>query len=158
MPTGIHMLMLWPGPLLPTIAPAIASGSRTIAATGSCAILLAIDAPATPATARAGRRVLFRGRLTSWAVNRAAWYSPSRSSRIRARSFLSPRLCAAASAHVGAWRVARRGRPAKRHGPGGQRYRASFIEPPAAVGVPIWANVAAAFVFFAFSSFAVYGG
>jgi hypothetical protein len=72
-------------------------------------------------------------------------------------SDLLPRLCAAASAHVGAWRVVRRG-----------RLLSALVMAVSAighlssslllrVGVPIWANVAAAFGFFALSGFAVYG-
>src|SRR5437879_2783215 len=124
MPIGI-MLMLLVAPLLPTI------GWRSFwlanaLTTGSCAILLAIHAPAMPPR---GGGPLFRGRLD---------HGPSTElpgTRLRVlRVFmpdLLPHLCAAASADVGAWRVARRGRPAQRHGHGGQRDRTSFVGPPA---------------------------
>ena len=51
--------------------------------------------------------------------------------RVFVSDFL-PRLCAATSAHVSTWRVARRGRTAQRHGLGGQRDRTSFVGRPAA--------------------------
>src|SRR5438552_14901848 len=62
MPIGI-MLMLLVAPLLPTI------GWRSFwlanaLATGSCAILLAVHAPAMPATARKGTARFFRDALT----------------------------------------------------------------------------------------------
>ena len=130
MPIGI-MLMLLVAPLLPTI------GWRSFwlansLVTGSCAILLAIHAP-SPAIAGDGARgggALFRGRLD----HRPSTELPGTRLRVL-RVFVSdllPRLCAAASAHVGAWRVARRGRSAQRHGLGGQRDRTSFVERPAA--------------------------
>jgi DHA1 family inner membrane transport protein len=153
MPIGI-MLMLLVAPLLPTI------GWRSFwlanaLATGSCAILLAIHAPATPATARAGAARFFADALTivrqpSCLVLAFAFFAYS--CQIFSLAFALPLLLTSA------------------HGVslGAAGLLSAMVLAVSAighlssslllrVGVPIWANVAAAFGSFALSSFAVYG-
>jgi len=153
MPIGI-MLMLLVAPLLPTI------GWRSFwlanaLATGSCAILLAIHAPATPATARAGAARFFADALTivrqpSCLVLAFAFFGYS--CQIFSLAFALPLLLtsvhgvslgAAGLLSAMALAVSAIG-----------HLSSSFL---LRVGVPIWANVAAAFGFFALSSFAAYG-
>jgi len=153
MPIGI-MLMLLVAPLLPTI------GWRSFwlanaLATGSCAILLAIHAPATPATARAGAARFFADALTivrqpSCLVLAFAFFGYS--CQIFSLAFALPLLLTSvhgvslgAAGLLSAMVLAV---SAIGH------LSSSFL---LRVGVPIWANVAAAFGFFALSSFAVYG-
>jgi DHA1 family inner membrane transport protein len=154
MPIGI-MLMLLVAPLLPTI------GWRSFwlanaLATGSCAILLAIHAPATPATTRAGAARFFADALTivrqpSCLVLAFAFFAYS--CQIFSLAFALPLLLTSA------------------HGVslGAAGLLSAMVLAVSAighlssslllrVGVPIWANVAAAFGCFAFSGFAVYGG
>jgi len=153
MPIGI-MLMLLVAPLLPTI------GWRSFwlanaLATGSCAILLAIHAPATPATARAGAARFFADALTivrqpSCLVLAFAFFGYS--CQIFSLAFALPLLLTSvhgvslgAAGLLSAMVLAV---SAIGH------LSSSFL---LRVGVPIWANVAAASGFFALSSFAVYG-
>ena len=148
------MLMLLVAPLLPTI------GWRSFwlanaLATGSCAILLAIHAPATPATARAGAARFFADALTivrqpSCLVLAFAFFGYS--CQIFSLAFALPLLLTSvhgvslgAAGLLSAMVLAV---SAIGH------LSSSFL---LRVGVPIWANVAAAFGFFALSSFAVYG-
>jgi MFS transporter, DHA1 family, inner membrane transport protein len=153
MPIGI-MLMLLVAPLLPTI------GWRSFwlanaLATGLCTILLAIHAPATPATARAGAARFFADALTivrqpSCLVLAFAFFAYS--CQIFSLAFALPLLLTSA------------------HGVslGAAGLLSAMVLAVSAighlssslllrVGVPIWANVAAAFGFFALSCFAVYG-
>jgi DHA1 family inner membrane transport protein len=153
MPFGI-MLMLLVAPLLPTI------GWRSFwlanaLGTGSCAILLAINVPATPATARAGTARFFADALTivrqpSCLVLAGAFFAYS--CQIFSLAFALPLLLTSAygvsfgaagllSAMVLAVSAL------------GHLSSSLLLR----VGVPIWANVAAAFGFFALSGFAVYG-
>ena len=153
MPIGI-MLMLSVAPLLPAI------GWRNFwlanaLATGSCAMLLAIHAPATPTAARAGTDRFFADALTivrrpSCLVLAFAFFAYS--CQIFSLTFALPLLLTSAygvslgaagllSAMVLAVSVIG-------HLSSGLLLRA---------GVPIWANVATAFGFFAASGFAVYG-
>ena len=153
MPIGI-MLMLLVAPLLPTI------GWRSFwlanaLATGSCAILLAIHAPAAPATAHAGAARFFADALTivrqpSCLVLAFAFFAYS--CQIFSLAFALPLLLT--SAHgvslgaAGLLSAMVLAVSAIGHLSSGLLLRA---------GVPIWANVAAAFGFFALSGFAVYG-
>jgi MFS transporter, DHA1 family, inner membrane transport protein len=153
MPIGI-MLMLLVAPLLPTI------GWRSFwlansLVTGSCAILLAIHAPTTPATACAGAARFFADALTivrqpSCLVLAFAFFGYS--CQIFSLAFALPLLLTSV------------------HGVslGAAGLLSAMVLAVSAighlssslllrVGVPIWANVAAAFGFFALSSFAVYG-
>ena len=155
MPIGI-MLMLLVAPLLPTI------GWRSFwlanaLVTGSCAILLAIHAPTTttPATARPGAARFFADALTivrqpSCLVLAFAFFGYS--CQIFSLAFALPLLLTSV------------------HGVslGAAGLLSAMVLAVSAighlsssvllrVGVPIWANVAAAFLFFALSSFAVYG-
>jgi MFS transporter, DHA1 family, inner membrane transport protein len=155
MPIGI-MLMLLVAPLLPTI------GWRgfwlaSSLVTGSCAILLAIHAPslASPATARAGAARFFADALTivrqpSCLVLAFAFFGYS--CQIFSLAFALPLLLTSV------------------HGVslGAAGLLSAMVLAVSAighlsssvmlrVGVPIWANVAAAFLFFALSGFAVYG-
>jgi DHA1 family inner membrane transport protein len=154
MPIGI-MLMLLVAPLLPTI------GWRSFwlanaLVTGSCAILLAIHAPATPATARVRAARFFADALTiirqpSCLVLAFAFFAYS--CQIFSLCFALPLLLTSA------------------HGVslGAAGLLSAMVLAVSAighlsssvllrVGVPIWANVAAAFGFFALSAFAIYGG
>jgi len=153
MPIGI-MLMLLVAPLLSTI------GWRNFwlanaLATGSCAILLAIHAPAAPATARAGALRFFADALTivrqpSCLVLAFAFFAYS--CQIFSLAFALPLLLTS------------------EHGLslGAAGLLSAMVLAVSAIGhlssslllragVPIWANVAAAFGFFAVSGFAVYG-
>jgi MFS family permease len=153
MPIGI-MLMLLVAPLLPTI------GWRSFwlanaLATGSCAILLAIHAPATPAPAPLRAARLFADALSivrqpSCLVLAFAFFAYS--CQIFSLAFALPLLLTSVhgvslgaagllSAMVLAVSII------------GHLSSSLLLR----VGVPIWANVAAAFGFFALSSFAVYG-
>ncbi len=153
MPIGI-MLMLLVAPLLPTI------GWRSFwlanaLATGSCAILLAIHAPATPATARAGVARFFADALTivrqpSCLVLAFAFFAYS--CQIFSLTFALPLLLTSAygvslgaagllSAMVLAVSAI------------GHLSSSLLLR----IGVSIWASIAAAFGFFALSGFAVYG-
>jgi hypothetical protein len=148
------MLMLLVAPLLPTI------GWRSFwlansLVTGSCAILLAIHAPTTPATACAGAARFFADALTivrqpSCLVLAFAFFGYS--CQIFSLAFALPLLLTSV------------------HGVslGAAGLLSAMVLAVSAighlssslllrVGVPIWANVAAAFGFFALSSFAVYG-
>ncbi len=153
MPIGI-MLMLLVAPLLPTI------GWRSFwlanaLATGSCAILLAIHAPATPATARAGVARFFADALTivrqpSCLVLAFAFFAYS--CQIFSLTFALPLLLTSAyGVSLGAAGLLSAmvlAVSAIGHLSSGLLLRA---------GVPIWANIAAAFGFFVLSGFAVYG-
>jgi len=153
MPIGI-MLMLLVAPLLSTI------GWRNFwlanaLATGSCAILLAIHAPAAPATARAGALRFFADALTivrqpSCLVLAFAFFAYS--CQIFSLTFALPLLLTSAyGVSLGAAGLLSAmvlAVSAIGHLSSGLLLRA---------GVPIWANVAAAFGFFAVSGFAVYG-
>jgi len=153
MPIGI-MLMLLVAPLLSTI------GWRNFwlanaLATGSCAILLAIHAPATPATAHAGAARFFADALTivrqpSCLVLAFAFFAYS--CQIFSLTFALPLLLTSAyGVSLGAAGLLSAmvlAVSAIGHLSSGLLLRA---------GVPIWANVAAAFGFFALSGFAVYG-
>jgi predicted MFS family arabinose efflux permease len=150
MPIGI-MLMLLVAPLLPTI------GWRSFwlanaLATGSCAILLAIHAPAT---ARAGTDRFFADALTivrqpSCLVLAFAFFAYS--CQIFSLTFALPLLLTSAyGVSLGAAGLLSAmvlAVSAIGHLSSGLLLRA---------GVPIWANVATAFGFFAVSGFAVYG-
>src|SRR6267154_163514 len=155
--TGIGagiVLMLLVAPLLPTI------GWRSFwlangLATGSCAILLAIHAPATPATARAGAARFFADALTivrqpSCLVLAFAFFAYS--CQIFSLTFALPLLLTSAyGVSLGAAGLLSAmvlAVSALGHLSSGLLLRA---------GVPIWANVAPAFGFFAVSGFAVYG-
>ena len=153
MPIGI-MLMLLVAPLLPTI------GWRSFwlanaLATGSCAILLAIHAPATPATARTGAAQFFADALIivrqpSCLVLAFAFFAYS--CQIFSLTFALPLLLTSAyGVSLGAAGLL-----------------SAMVLAVSAIGhlssslllrmgVPIWANVATAFGFFAVSGFAVYG-
>ena len=153
MPIGI-MLMLLVAPLLPAI------GWRNFwlanaLATGACAILLAIYAPATPAAARAGTDRFFADALTivrrpSCLVLAFAFFAYS--CQIFSLTFALPLLLTSAyGVSLGAAGLLSAmvlAVSAIGHLSSGLLLRA---------GVPIWANVAAAFGFFALSGFAVYG-
>src|SRR5712672_1620358 len=153
MPIGI-MLMLLVAPLLPTI------GWRSFwlanaLATGSCAILLAIHAPATPATAHAGAARFFADALTivrqpSCLVLAFAFFAYS--CQIFSLTFALPLLLTSAyGVSLGAAGLLSAmvlAVSAIGHLSSGLLLRA---------GVPIWANVATAFGFFAVSGFDVYG-
>jgi MFS family permease len=153
MPIGI-MLMLLVAPLLPMI------GWRSFwlanaLATGACAILLAIYAPVAPATARPGTTRFFADALIivrqpSCLVLAFAFFAYS--CQIFSLAFALPLLLTSA------------------HGVslGAAGLLSAMVLAVSAIGhlssslllragVPIWANVAAAFVFFALSGFAVYG-
>jgi len=153
MPIGI-MLMLLVAPLLPTI------GWRSFwlanaLATGSCAILLAIHAPATPVTARAGAARFFADALAivrrpSCLLLAFAFFAYS--CQIFSLTFALPLLLTSV------------------HGVslGAAGLLSAMVLAVSAIGhlssslllragAPIWANVAAAFGFFALSGFAVYG-
>ncbi|MPZ39227.1 MAG: MFS transporter [Rhizobiales bacterium] len=152
MPIGI-MLMLLAAPLLPAI------GWRSFwlanaLATGSCAILLAIHAPATPATARAAARffadALIIIRQPSCLVLAFAFFAYS--CQIFSLAFALPLLLTSV------------------HGVslGSAGLLSAMVLAVSAIGhlssslllragVPIWTNVAAAFGFFALSGFAVFG-
>jgi MFS transporter, DHA1 family, inner membrane transport protein len=153
MPIGI-MLMLLVAPLLPAI------GWRNFwlanaLATGSCAILLAIHAPATPTAARVGADRFFADALTivrrpSCLILAFAFFAYS--CQIFSLTFALPLLLTSAygvslgaAGLLGAMVLAV---SAIGHLSSGLLLRA---------GVPIWANVATAFGFFAVSGFAVYG-
>ena len=153
MPTGI-MLMLLVAPLLLTI------GWRSFwlanaLMTGSCAILLAIQAPAAPATARAGAARFFADALIivrqpSCLVLAIAFFAYS--CQIFSLAFALPLLLTSvygvslgAAGLLSAMVLAV---SAIGHLSSSLLLRA---------GVPIWGNVAAAFGFFALSGFAVYG-
>src|SRR6266704_3659860 len=150
MPIGI-MLMLLVAPLLPTI------GWRSFwlanaLATGSCAILLAIHAPAT---ARAGVARFFADALTivrqpSCLVLAFAFFAYS--CQIFSLTFALPLLLTSAyGVSLGAAGLLSAmvlAVSAIGHLSSGLLLRA---------GVPIWANIAAAFGFFVLSGFAVYG-
>ncbi len=153
MPIGI-MLMLLVAPLLPTI------GWRSFwlanaVATGSCAILLAIHASATPMAACAGAARFFADALTivrrpSCLVLAFAFFAYS--CQIFSLTFARPLLLTSAyGVSLGAAGLLSAmvlAVSAIGHLSSGLLLRA---------GVPIWANVAAAFGFFALSGFAVYG-
>jgi predicted MFS family arabinose efflux permease len=153
MPIGIT-LMLLVAPLLPTI------GWRSFwlanaLATGSCAILLTIHAPAMPATARPEAARFFADALTiirqpSCLVLAFAFFAYS--CQIFSLTFALPLLLTSA------------------HGVslGAAGLLSAMVLAVSAIGnlssglllragVPIWANIAAAFGFFAVSGFAVYG-
>ena len=153
MPIGI-MLMLLVAPLLPTI------GWRNFwlanaLATGSCAILLAIHVPATPAAARARAARFFADALTiirrpSCLVLAFAFFAYS--CQIFSLTFALPLLLTSAygvslgaagllSAMVLAVSAI------------GHLSSSLLLR----IGVSIWASIAAAFGFFALSGFAVYG-
>ena len=154
MPIGI-MLMLLVAPLLPTI------GWRSFwlanaLATGSCAILLAIHAPAMPATARTGAARFFADASTivrqpSCLVLAIAFFAYS--CQIFSLTFALPLLLTSAhGVSLGAAGLL-----------SAMVLAVSAIGHLASslllrIGVPIWASVAAAFGFFALSGFAVYGG
>ncbi|MCA6106185.1 MFS transporter [Bradyrhizobium cenepequi] len=154
MPIGI-MLMLLAAPLLPTI------GWRSFwlvnaLATGACTILLAIHAPAMPPTARAEAARFFADALAivrqpSCLLLAFAFFAYS--CQYFSLVFALPLLLT--SVH---------GVPL-----GAAGLLTAFVLAVSAighlssslllrVGVPIWANVAAAFGFFALSCIAVYGG
>lgn len=153
MPIGI-MLMLLVAPLLPMI------GWRSFwlanaLATGLCAILLAIHAPATPATARTEAARFFADALAivrqpSCLLLAFAFFAYS--CQIFSLVFALPLLLT--SAHgvslgaAGLLTAMILAVSAIGH------LSSSFL---LRVGVPIWANIAAAFGFFALSSIAVYG-
>jgi len=153
MPIGI-MLMLLVSPLLPTI------GWRNFwlanaLATGSCAILLAVHAPATPTAARAGAARFFADALTivrqpGCLVLAFAFFAYS--CQIFSLTFALPLLLTSAyGVSLGAAGLLSAmvlAVSAIGHLASGLLLRA---------GVPIWANVAAAFGFFSLSGFAVYG-
>jgi len=153
MPTGI-MLMLLVAPLLPAI------GWRSFwlanaFATGSCATLLAIHAPVAPATTRAGAAHFFADALIivrqpSCLLLAFAFFAYS--CQIFSLAFALPLLLTS------------------EHGLslGAAGLLSAMVLAVSAIGhlssslllragVPIWANVAAAFGFFAVSGFAVYG-
>src|SRR5882724_8272545 len=153
MPIGI-MLMLLVAPLLPTI------GLRSFwlvnaLATDACTILLAIHAPATPAAMRAGTDRFFADALTivrrpSCLMLAFAFFAYS--CQIFSLTFALPLLLTSAyGVSLGAAGLLSAmvlAVSAIGHLSSGLLLRA---------GVPIWANVAAAFGFFAVSGFAVYG-
>ena len=153
MPIGI-MLMLLVAPLLPAI------GWRNFwlanaLATGSFAILLAIHAPATPTAARAGTDRFFADALTivrrpSCLILAFAFFAYS--CQIFSLTFALPLLLTSAyGVSLGAAGLLSAmvlAVSAIGHLSSGLLLRA---------GVPIWANVATAFGFFAVSGFAVYG-
>jgi MFS family permease len=153
MPTGI-MLMLLVAPVLPTI------GWRSFwlanaLTTASCAILLAVHAPATPATARAGTARFFADAVTivrqpSCLLLAFAFFAYS--CQIFSLAFALPLLLTSA------------------HGVslGAAGLLSAMVLAVSTIGhlssslllragVPIWANVAAAFGVFALSGFAIYG-
>jgi len=145
------MLMLLVAPLLPTI------GWRSFwlanaLATGSCAILLAIHAPATP---RAGAARFFPDALTivrrpSCLVLAFAFFAYS--CQIFSLTFALPLLLTSAyGVSLGAAGLL----SAMVMAVGAIGHLSSGLL--LRLGVPIWANVAAAFGCFAVSSFAVYG-
>jgi len=153
MPTGI-MLMLLVAPLLPTIGWRSFWLANALAA-GSCAILLTIQAPAAPATARAGAAHFFADALSivrqpSCLVLAFAFFAYS--CQIFSLAFALPLLLT--SVHgvslgaAGLLSAMVLGVSAIGHLSSSLLLRA---------GVPIWANLAAAFGVFALSGFAVYG-
>jgi MFS transporter, DHA1 family, inner membrane transport protein len=153
MPIGI-MLMLLVAPLLPTI------GWRNFwlanaLATGSCAILLAIHVPATPAAARARAARFFADALTiirrpSCLVLAFAFFAYS--CQIFSLTFALPLLLTSvygvslgAAGLLSAMVLAVSAI--------GHLSSSLLLR----IGVSIWASIAAAFGFFALSGFAVYG-
>jgi MFS family permease len=155
MPTGI-MLMLLLAPLLPTI------GWRSFwlanaSVTASCAILVAVHAPATamPVTARARATRFFADAVTimrqpSCLVLAFAFFAYS--CQIFSLSFALPLLLT--SAHgVSLGAAGMLSALVLAVSAIGHLFSSFLLR----AGVPIWANVAAAFGFFALSCFAVYG-
>ena len=153
MPIGL-MLVLLAAPLLPTI------GWRSFwlmnaLVTGSCAILLAIHAPATPATARAGAASFFAdamviARQPGCLLLAFAFFAYS--CQYFSLVFALPLLLT--SAHgVSLGAAGLLGAIVLAVSAIGHLSSSLLLR----IGVPIWANVAAAFGFFALSGFAVYG-
>jgi len=154
MPAGI-MLMLFAGPLLPTIGWRTFWFANALVASG-CAILLAIHAPAMSAAPREATSRFFAEvaavvRRPRCLVLAFAFFAYS--CQIFSLSFALPLLLTSAyKVSLGAagllsalvLAVSTIG-----HVSSGFLLRS---------GVPIWTNIAAAFLFFAFSGFAVYGG
>jgi len=154
MPAGI-MLMLFAGPLLPTIGWRTFWFANALGA-GACAVLLAIYAPAMPTTMRETASRFFVEvaavvRRPRCLVLAFAFFTYS--CQIFSLSFALPLLLTSEhNVSLGAagllsalvLAVSTIG-----HISSGFLLRA---------GVPIWTNIAAAFIFFVFSGFAVYGG
>ncbi|MBV8192697.1 MAG: MFS transporter [Alphaproteobacteria bacterium] len=153
MPTGI-MLMLFAGPLLPTIGWRNFWFANAVAA-GLCAILLWIHAPAVSAprepTSRFFAQVAAVVRRPGSLVLAFAFFAYS--CQIFSLSFALPLLL------TSAYRVSL----------GAAGLLSALVLAVSAVGhvssgfllragVPIWTNIAVAFLFFAVSGFAVYGG
>jgi MFS family permease len=154
MPTGI-MLMLLLGPLLPTIGWRNLWLASAVVA-GACGVLLALYAPKLPATERApaGRfltQVANVVRQPSCLVLAAAFFAYS--CQIFSLAFALPLLLTSAYGvalgTAGLLSAAVLAVSALGHVGSGLLLRA---------GVPIWANTAAAFGFFAVTLFAIYGG
>jgi predicted MFS family arabinose efflux permease len=154
MPAGI-MLMLLAGPLLPTIGWRNFWFANALVA-GSCAILLAIHAPAISTAPRESpsrffaevAAVLRRPRCLVLAFAFFAY-----SCQIFSLSFALPLLLTStynvSLATAGLLSALVLAVSTIGHVSSGLLLRA---------GVPIWTNIAAAFVFFAFAGFVVYGG
>ena len=154
MPAGI-MLMLFAGPLLPTI------GWRTLwfanaLVAGACAILLAIYAPTMPTAPRAMTSrflaevatVVRRPRCLVLALAFFAY-----SCQIFSLSFALPLLLTSAY-HVSLGAAGLLSALVLAVSTLGHLSSGFLLR----AGVPIWANIAAAFAFFAFAGFAIYGG
>jgi len=154
MPAGI-MLMLLAGPLLPTIGWRNFWLANALLA-GACAILLAIYAPRMPSAPRDGTRRLFAEvavvvRHRPCLVLAFAFFAYS--CQIFSLSFALPLLLTSVH-HIpigtaGLLSALVLAVSTIGHLSSGFLLRA---------GVPIWLNIAAAFLFFALSGFAIYGG